>query len=84
MKVRAFFRRAFCVVRTKGFAPLAARPAPTLLTSPCANKLTFILAPQGKAFCSRKTAPTLKSLRAHFFWCGRRDLNSTGNYFTRY
>ena len=28
--------------RMKGFAPLAARPAPTLLTSSFANKLIFI------------------------------------------
>ena len=32
----------YFLVRMKGFAPLAARPAPTLLTSSFANELIFI------------------------------------------
>ena len=80
------------LVRTKGFAPLAARPAPTLSTSSFADSSAFLYFSYGKAFCSRKTAPTLKSLRVVsfipqekdtqtgvlFLWCGRRDLNPHG------
>ena len=62
-----------CVVRTKGLAPLAARPAPTLLTSSFANKLIFILALQGKAFCSRKTALLAQS-------CSLRSVTFTPTY----
>ena len=54
---------AFCVVRTKGFAPLAARPATPLSMAYFAVKFIVIQSSLGKAFCSRKTAPTLKSLR---------------------
>ncbi len=38
-------------------APLAARPAPTLSTSSFVVKQVCTHLPQGKAFCSRKTAP---------------------------
>ena len=46
----------------RGFAPLAARSAPTLSTSSFAVGLTVIQLPQGKAFCSRKTAPSRAKL----------------------
>ncbi len=45
----------------RGFAPLAARPAPTLSTSSFAYQLYSYSSPQGKAFYYRKTAPTLES-----------------------
>ncbi|MBR2330834.1 MAG: hypothetical protein IKA40_06265, partial [Clostridia bacterium] len=45
-----------CVVRTKGFAPLAARPATPLSMAYFAVKVIVIQSSQGKAFCSRKTA----------------------------
>jgi len=51
------------VVRTKGLAPLAARPARQLSIAAFAIIFILIQASQGKAFCSHKTAPTLKSLR---------------------
>ena len=43
------------------FSPLAARPAPTLSTLSFAVERVVVRHPQGKAFCSRKTAPTLES-----------------------
>ena len=54
----------FCIylVQAEGFSPLAARPAPTLLTSSFADEFSVVLVSQGKAFRSRKTAPTLESL----------------------
>jgi hypothetical protein len=44
------------MAQEEGFSPLAARPAPTLPTSSFAFKQHLTIAPQGKAFCSRKTA----------------------------
>ena len=54
----------FCIylAQAEGFSPLAARPAPTLLTSSFADEFSVVLVSQGKAFRSRKTAPTLESL----------------------
>ena len=71
-----------------GIAPLAARPTPTLLTSSFANGSTIVQASLGKAFCSRKMAPTLNSCRGKrktkigcpmdilFLWCGRQELKT--------
>ncbi len=56
------FKQSF-VRTTKGFAPLAARPAPPLSMASFAVKFFVIISFVGKAFCARKTAPTLKSLR---------------------
>ena len=79
------------MVRTKGFALLAARPAPPLSMASFAVKYYVSNTYVGKAFSSRKTAPTLKSLRVvgsyqkekhqnrcFSVWCGRRDLNPHG------
>ena len=69
MKKRATLLRlsvSFLLAQAEGFALLAARPAPTLSTSSFAVKQINILLPQGKAFYSRKTAPTLESLRIFF------------------
>ncbi len=52
------------LVETKGLAPLAARPARQLLIAAFAVNLIVSRALCGKAFCSRKTAPTLNSLCA--------------------
>ena len=49
------------LAQEEGFAPLAARPARQLSIADFAIMLSFIQSPQGKAFCSHKTAPTLKS-----------------------
>ena len=55
--------RVGLLAQREGFSPLAARPAPTLLTSSFADEFSVVLVLQGKAFRSRKTAPTLESLR---------------------
>jgi hypothetical protein len=51
----------FSLAQRRGFAPLAARPARQLSIAAFAVDCYGIYAYTGKAFCSRKTAPTLKS-----------------------
>ena len=51
------------LAQREGFSPLAARPARQLLIAAFAVGFIVNLAIVGKAFCSRKTAPTLESLR---------------------
>ena len=52
-------------MRSTGFALLAARPARQLSIAAFAVKFVIIQLPYGKAFCSRKTAPTLKSCQKY-------------------
>ena len=73
-------------------APLAARPARQLSIADFAVKLTVIQIPQGKAFCSRKTAPPSTRVSNHSifqkekrtawvrfsFWSRWRESNSPG------
>ncbi len=61
------------VAQRRGFAPLAARPAPTLSTSSFSVGFTVIQLPQGKAFCSRKTALLAQS-------CSLRSVTFTPTY----
>ena len=61
------------VAQRRGFAPLAARPARTLSTSSFAVGFTVIQLPQGKAFCSRKTALLAQS-------CSLRSVTFTPTY----
>ena len=49
-------------------APLAARPARQLSIADFAVKLTVIQIPQGKAFCSRKTAPPSTLVSNHLIF----------------
>ena len=58
------------LAQEEGFSPLAARPAPTLSTSSFAVNFTITQPPQGKAFCSRKTALLVQS--TVFFALGHR------------
>ena len=44
-----------------GLSPLVARPAPPLSMASFAVKIIVVHCCVGKAFCSRKTAPTLES-----------------------
>ena len=79
------------MAQAEGFSPLAARPARQLLIVDFAVELIGIRLFCGKAFCSRKTAPTLESLRivcvkthkrntmsSCGFWRRRRDSNPRG------
>jgi len=81
--------KPFCLLaQRKGFALLAARPARQLSIADFAVDSSLKYPYYGKAFCSRKTAPTLKSLskfvvqqkratkhRNSFLWRRERDLN---------
>ncbi len=51
------------MVRSTGIALLAARPAPPLSMPSFAVYFYVLISRIGKAFCSRKTAPTLNSCR---------------------
>ena len=53
------FRR-YRASRNRGFSLLAARPARQLLIVAFAVRFDIFFACLGKAFCSRKTAPTLE------------------------
>ena len=79
------------LVRSTGIALLAARPAPPLSMASFAFRFCVTAFLSGKAFCSRKTAPTLTSCRVFgekqkrkprlgfpFLWCGRQGLNLHG------
>ena len=86
--------RLFCIISrfwfvSSGIALLAARPATPLSTASFAVYFSVISALLGKAFCSRKTAPTLNSCRVFgsyqtkkhpqgcsFVWCGRQELKT--------
>jgi len=65
-----FAQNSKAVAQAEGFSPLAARPARQLSITDFAIMLPFIQSPQGKAFCSHKTALLVQS--AVFFALGHR------------